>query len=145
MTSTNDKVRALFLTALMVVSVFGATVAFTGSAASALRQFQGPSNRYDNKASSTAIEVVFNKPATRGSGLSGALTVSNFTVYQNGNNISTGVGLDRVRNDASRYVLTLPNDVTPNASLTLSVNNVTDGTDSTSIDNTSVTVTAGTI
>ena len=33
MTSTNDKVRALFLTALMVVSVFGATVAFSGAAA----------------------------------------------------------------------------------------------------------------
>ncbi|AKH96967.1 DUF7827 domain-containing protein [Halanaeroarchaeum sulfurireducens] len=33
MTSTNDKLRAIFLSALMVVSIFGAAVAFTGSAA----------------------------------------------------------------------------------------------------------------
>ncbi|MFB6224409.1 MAG: surface glycoprotein, partial [Haloarcula sp.] len=32
MTGTAEKLRALFLTALMVVSVFGATVAFTGAA-----------------------------------------------------------------------------------------------------------------
>ena len=35
MTDTSEKIRALFLTALMVVSVFGATVAFAGSAAAA--------------------------------------------------------------------------------------------------------------
>jgi len=35
MTDTNEKIRALFLTALMVVSVFGATVAFSGAAAAA--------------------------------------------------------------------------------------------------------------
>ena len=33
MTGTAEKVRALFLAALMVFSVFGATVAFTGAAA----------------------------------------------------------------------------------------------------------------
>ncbi|PSQ27093.1 hypothetical protein BRD06_05225, partial [Halobacteriales archaeon QS_9_67_15] len=33
MTGTNDKLRSLFLTMLMVVSVFGGTVAFAGTAA----------------------------------------------------------------------------------------------------------------
>ena len=35
MTDTNTKVRSLILTALMVVSVFGGTIAFAGSAAAA--------------------------------------------------------------------------------------------------------------
>ncbi|QLH79981.1 PGF-CTERM sorting domain-containing protein [Halosimplex rubrum] len=35
MTGTNDKLRSLFLTVLMVVSVFGGTVAFSGAAAAA--------------------------------------------------------------------------------------------------------------
>ncbi|WP_123534765.1 DUF7282 domain-containing protein [Halosimplex salinum] len=35
MTGTNDKLRSLFLTVLMVVSVFGGTVAFAGTAAAA--------------------------------------------------------------------------------------------------------------
>jgi surface glycoprotein (TIGR04207 family) len=35
MTGTKDKLRSLFLAALMVTSVFGATVAFSGAAAAA--------------------------------------------------------------------------------------------------------------
>ncbi|MFC6795423.1 surface glycoprotein [Halobaculum halobium] len=35
MTETNNKIRALFLTALMVFSVFAGTVAFAGTAAAA--------------------------------------------------------------------------------------------------------------
>jgi surface glycoprotein (TIGR04207 family)/PGF-CTERM protein len=46
MTSTNDKVRSLILAALMVMSVFAGTVAFTGTAAAAnsLTVDNGPTN-----------------------------------------------------------------------------------------------------
>ncbi|WP_435065119.1 BGTF surface domain-containing protein [Halobaculum sp. EA56] len=43
MTDTNDKIRALFLTALMVFSVFAGTVAFTGAAAAANTEAGGSS------------------------------------------------------------------------------------------------------
>ncbi|MFC6977156.1 surface glycoprotein [Halomicroarcula sp. GCM10025709] len=35
MTNTNEKLRSLFLAALMVISVFGGTVALSGNAAAA--------------------------------------------------------------------------------------------------------------
>ena len=45
MSGSREKIRAVFLAAIMVVSVFGATVAFTGSAAATV---DGPSTHYLN-------------------------------------------------------------------------------------------------
>jgi surface glycoprotein (TIGR04207 family)/PGF-CTERM protein len=55
MTSTNDKVRSLILAALMVMSVFAGTVAFTGNAAAA--DFAANSGTLDPAVAETGEEV----------------------------------------------------------------------------------------
>lgn len=79
MTGTNDKLRALFLTALMVVSVFGATVAFTGAAAAAANANLDAAAEYDDSVDADGgdIELAFTDA-------SGTVTVNNANVYIDG-------------------------------------------------------------
>jgi surface glycoprotein (TIGR04207 family)/PGF-CTERM protein len=59
MTSTNDKVRSLILAALMVMSVFAGTVAFTGTAAAAnnIQVTDGPTNNMPAEGTTVTHEL----------------------------------------------------------------------------------------
>ena len=79
MTGTNDKLRSLFLTMLMVVSVFGGTVAFTGTAAAANTD-PGVSEATEIQNGNGDISIEFNKSVwTKDE--NNDLNASHFTVY----------------------------------------------------------------
>ncbi|WEL16807.1 S-layer protein SlaB [Halorhabdus sp. SVX81] len=71
MTDTTEKLRALFLTALMVFSVFAGTVAFSGAAAAATANnsstaLEGDSAVAYEYGGTTTVEVVFNQTVDPG-------------------------------------------------------------------------------
>ena len=75
MTGTNDKLRSLFLALLMVGSVFGATIAFSGTAAAA----NNAVSVSDATEANGDITVEFNESVENAA--NGDLTEANFEVY----------------------------------------------------------------
>ena len=93
MTGNTNKVRAVFLAALMVFSVFAGTVAFSGSAAATEPTYGGNAVHYVNASGTDAdpglgavIEVPF-----EGDVSSNSLTQQNFTVLDDGDNVTSSV------------------------------------------------------
>jgi surface glycoprotein (TIGR04207 family)/PGF-CTERM protein len=87
MTGNTDKVRAVFLAALMVFSVFAGTVAFSGSVAAAQPTFGGNAVHYTDSGGNAVIEVPFED----GNVSRASLTEQNFTVLDDGDNITADV------------------------------------------------------
>jgi surface glycoprotein (TIGR04207 family)/PGF-CTERM protein len=83
MTSTNDKVRSLILAALMVMSVFAGTVAFTGSAAAAgnVTDISGPTNAEPDEGTTVTHELNYTVTDLSDDGNSDTFTI---TIPSNG-------------------------------------------------------------
>jgi surface glycoprotein (TIGR04207 family)/PGF-CTERM protein len=64
MTGKRDKIRSVFLTMLMVVSVFGATVAFSGTAAADVPDVDQDPVEFEAPGGTDHIEIVFDGDAT---------------------------------------------------------------------------------
>ena len=120
MTGKRDKIRGVFLTALMVLSVFAGTIAFSGGAAAQVPdtdqdpvEFEFPSNDTNH------IEVVFEEDVTA--------TNFNYTVTdRNGDEVNVSVN---ALSSGPRVVLNVDEDLTGDAEL-----EVDDGTDSETFD-----------
>ena len=115
MTGNTNKIRAVFLAALMVFSVFAGTVAFSGSAAAAeAPTYGGNAVHYVNQSGGgvAVIEVPF-----EGNVESGSLTKANFTLLDDGDNTSAITGFTQ-RN--STVIITV-NRVYPSDELEISL------------------------
>ncbi|EMA16029.1 DUF7282 domain-containing protein [Haloarcula amylolytica] len=148
MTDTNEKIRSLFLTALMVFSVFAGTIAFSGGAAAAANVEIQQATEY-NSDSGDVIEVVTNNT------ISTSLQLANTT-----NNGDIQVVIDGVDNpgeyvDTSKGItqnnqqieIPLEKDITPDTEVDVRLNGVSAGSDNVDlvakdIDVTSQTITA---
>ena len=121
MTGNSDKVRSLFLTALMVFSVFAGTVAFSGGAAAAANVSVEQAAEYD----SGTVELALN--GSTGS----AVPRGNIDVYVDGNenpgnyNVSSVDGTDD--GTTGRLQFSLAQDVQPNRNLTIKVSGLSGG------------------
>ena len=96
MTGNNGKLRAVFLAALMVLSVFAGTVAFTGSAAA--QEYAGGAVHYDN--SSTAnwtIEV----PIDGAISSTDQINSSNITVLDDDDPVSGAVNFTASQSEST--------------------------------------------
>ncbi|GGM46513.1 BGTF surface domain-containing protein [Haloarcula argentinensis] len=120
MTDTSEKIRSLFLTALMVFSVFAGTIAFSGGAAAAGANVSvEQAAEYD----SGTVELALN-------GSTGdAVDSGNITVFIDGNENPSNYGVDSVVADGTneRLEFTLDQDVQPNRNLTVKVTNLNGG------------------
>ncbi len=129
MTETNEKLRSLFLAALMVTSVVAVGVSFTGAAAaqaantdvtSAVEYTDSVDSNGDEITNPNKVELVFeNDPQS----------VSVDRVLVNG---ETGVvdTTGSLNDQGERVVVTLDDDVTPNQNLTLDLDVKGPGADS---------------
>ncbi|WP_336358225.1 DUF7282 domain-containing protein [Haloarcula sp. CGMCC 1.6347] len=139
MTDTNEKIRSLFLTALMVFSVFAGTIAFSGGAAAAANVTVEQAVEYD----SGTVELALN--GSTGS----TVTDTDIDVYIDGNKNPSKYGVTNVGADGTseRLQFSLDQDVQPNRNLTVKVSNLTGGDGTVvaeDIDVTSETITANT-
>ncbi len=127
----------MFLAALMVFSVFAGTVAFTGSAAAAQPVYQGNAVHYLNSSDYAVVEVPF-----AGDVSDNSLTTSNFTLYDDGDEVSnyqveyrSGAVYLVVSGDGDTNYKEGADDVIASTELTVEISDqVTDGSGS-SIDN----------
>ncbi|KAA9398135.1 PGF-CTERM sorting domain-containing protein [Haloarcula sp. CBA1130] len=153
MTDTNEKIRSLFLTALMVFSVFAGTIAFSGGAAAAANVEIQQATEY-NSDSGDIIEVVTNNSINDPN----TLTVANDTndgdvqvvvdgVTNPGDVVTTGT---TVTQNGEQLEIPLDGDITPDAEVDVRIYGVSatggDNVDlvQKDIDVTSQTLTAGT-
>ncbi|MGB9952925.1 DUF7282 domain-containing protein [Haloarcula marismortui] len=118
MTDTSEKIRSLFLTALMVFSVFAGTIAFSGGAAAAANVSVQQAVEYDDG----TVELAFDDSI-------GSVSNSDVKVFVDGNeNPSNFVsGTDPVLSDNDgdgRLQIDLDSDVQPNRNLTIKVSNL---------------------
>jgi major cell surface glycoprotein (TIGR04216 family) len=94
-TKRNEKLRALFLSALMVVSVFGATMAFTGSAAAGnVDRGATTGTPYDTDTSSGTVDdgaVVFQGEEDLNGGVSGTFGGTNLGELQKTSGSNEGI------------------------------------------------------
>ncbi|WP_254278951.1 DUF7282 domain-containing protein [Haloarcula marina] len=125
MTDNSEKLRSLFLTALMVFSVFAMSTAFAGSAAAAPLEADSSA-----EFGSGNVEVVFNDTVS-------SVTVND--VYVDGN---TGIAASSGTSiNGERVNVQLDQDIDPNQNLTLDLT-VNDGTDNTDVVVEDITTTA---
>ncbi|RLM90605.1 BGTF surface domain-containing protein [Haloarcula sp. Atlit-7R] len=119
MTDTSEKIRSLFLTALMVFSVFAGTIAFSGGAAAAANVSVEQAAEYD----SGTVELALN--GSTGS----AVSATDIDVYLDGNKNPSNYGITSVGADGQngRLAFSLAQDVQPNRNLTVKVSNLTGG------------------
>ncbi|MGB9952924.1 DUF7282 domain-containing protein [Haloarcula marismortui] len=123
MTGNSDKIRSLFLTALMVFSVFAGTIAFSGGAAAAANVSVQQAVEYDEG----TVELAFD-------GGAGSISDSQVTVYvdgnENPNNFVSGSNpsVDSTYDGSNgRLQINLDDDVQPNRNLTIKVTGLTGG------------------
>ncbi|MFB6177084.1 MAG: surface glycoprotein, partial [Halobaculum sp.] len=119
MTGTHEKVRALFLTALMVFSVFAGTVAFAGTAVAA-NDGQDPELLTATEATLSGggggdIELSFSEDV---SPADGTWDHDDFTVWVDGANKTDQFSLGTTSNGGSRVVLDSSLDVKPTSTMT---------------------------
>jgi len=126
MTGNSNKVRAVFLAALMVFSVFAGTVAFSGSAAASAPSYDGNAVHYGNQSNDASGSPVIEVPMRGGAPT--AVNNSSVTLLDDGDNISSEVVTDvRVRSFDSSILLTL-NRTVPSDDLEVSLSDgLTDG------------------
>ncbi|KAA9410233.1 PGF-CTERM sorting domain-containing protein [Haloarcula hispanica] len=115
MTGNSDKVRSLFLTALMVFSVFAGTIAFSGGAAAAANVSVQQAVEYDDG----TIELAFD-------GSAGSIGDGQVTVLVDGKE-DTSASVGSADGSNGRLVINLDDDVTPNRNLTVKIANLPDG------------------
>ncbi|WP_340098266.1 DUF7282 domain-containing protein [Salinibaculum salinum] len=133
MTSKSDKMRGLFLAAIMVTSVFVGSIAFAGTAAAAANAVSVDSAVEYNSGN---VELVLNDTADG----AGTIDEGNVQVYVDGTQIiedgdSTGnladfnsdiTTVDGFSGDTDRVEFDLGADVTPNRNLTVVIEDVDD-------------------
>ncbi|WP_336329248.1 DUF7282 domain-containing protein [Haloarcula sp. CGMCC 1.2071] len=121
MTGNSDKVRSLFLTALMVFSVFAGTIAFSGGAAAAANVSVEQAAEYD----SGTVELALN--GSTGS----AVTTGDIDIYIDGNENPSNYGVSSVDGTddgtTGRLQFSLDQDVQPNRNLTVEVSGLSGG------------------
>ncbi|WP_146417140.1 DUF7827 domain-containing protein [Haloarcula hispanica] len=121
MTDTNEKIRSLFLTALMVFSVFAGTIAFSGGAAAAANVSVQQAAEYD----SGTVELALN--GSTGSPVSD----TDIDIYVDGNKNPSNYGVSSVDTTddgtTGRLQFSLDQDVQPNRNLTVKVSGLTGG------------------
>ncbi|WP_196219992.1 surface glycoprotein, partial [Haloarcula sp. K1] len=121
MTDTNEKIRSLFLTALMVFSVFAGTIAFSGGAAAAANVSVEQAAEYD----SGTVELALN--GSTGSPVSD----TDIDIYVDGNKNPSNYGVSSVDTTddgtTGRLQFSLDQDVQPNRNLTVKVSGLTGG------------------
>ncbi|WP_367175451.1 DUF7282 domain-containing protein [Haloarcula rubripromontorii] len=118
MTDTSEKIRSLFLTALMVFSVFAGTIAFSGGAAAAANVSVQQAVEYDDG----TVELAFDDSI-------GSVSNSDVKVFVDGNenpsNFVSGTNPSLSDNDGDgRLQIDLDSDVQPNRNLTIKVSNL---------------------
>ena len=125
MTGNSDKVRSLFLTALMVFSVFAGTVAFSGGAAAANVSVQQASE-YDGGTVELALD----------GGTGDAVQADDIEIFIDGNqnpdNFVPDGGVDVDDDDdgtTGRLAFQLDQDVEPSRNLTVKVTGLAEGDD----------------
>ncbi|NHN65116.1 PGF-CTERM sorting domain-containing protein, partial [Haloarcula sp. JP-Z28] len=129
MTGNSDKIRSLFLTALMVFSVFAGTIAFSGGAAAAANVEIQQATEY-NADTGPTIEVVTN------STISTSLTLDNGTsdgdvqvvidgVENPGEYVDTSQSGSNINQNGQQIELLLEKDITPDAEVDVRLNGVT--------------------
>jgi len=127
MTGNSDKIRSLFLTALMVFSVFAGTVAFSGGAAAQAANSdieQAVEYTANDDASDTStIELALAGPVS--DGVDGN---SDVELYIDGDEVSSDV-VSSVPADGTsgRVEISLDRDITPNRNLTVKLINIDGG------------------
>ncbi|MFY4812508.1 DUF7282 domain-containing protein [Haloarcula sp. AONF1] len=121
MTGNSNKVRSLFLTALMVFSVFAGTVAFSGGAAAAANVSVEQAAEYN----SGTVELAFN------SSTADTVDSGDIDVYIDGNENPSNYGVDSVDGTddgtTGRLEFSLDQDVQPNRNLTIKVTDLNGG------------------
>ncbi|WP_420181825.1 DUF7282 domain-containing protein [Haloarcula sp. KBTZ06] len=121
MTDTNEKIRSLFLTALMVFSVFAGTIAFSGGAAAAANVTVEQAVEYD----SGTVELALN--GSTGSTVSD----TDIDIYVDGNKNPSNYDVTSVDGTddgtTGRLQFSLDQDVQPNRNLTVKVSGLTGG------------------
>ncbi|MDT3436591.1 BGTF surface domain-containing protein [Haloarcula sp. 1CSR25-25] len=122
MTGNSDKVRSLFLTALMVFSVFAGTVAFSGGAAAAANVSVGQAAEYDDG----TVELALN--GSTGS----AVTAGDIDIFIDGNqnpgNYASSISVDGTDDGTTgRLQFSLDQDVQPNRNLTVKISGLSGG------------------
>ncbi|RLM57121.1 PGF-CTERM sorting domain-containing protein [Halobellus sp. Atlit-31R] len=111
MTGNTSKFRAVFLAALMVLSVFAGTVAFAGSASANPENYNGGAVHYVNASDDAVIEIPFDGPIAGSS-----IDDSNFTVLDDGDDISDQINYTESANehdDSGNVELILEDRQTP--------------------------------
>jgi len=103
MTGNTNKVRAVFLAALMVFSVFAGTVAFSGSVAAEEPTYDGNAVHYVNESGSSSGSAVVEVPF-QGNVEAASLDRDNFTILDDGDNTSS---IQNFRQQNSSVILTL--------------------------------------
>ncbi|MHC3378209.1 DUF7282 domain-containing protein [Haloarcula sp. H-GB5] len=138
MTDTNEKIRSLFLTALMVFSVFAGTIAFSGGAAAAGANVgieQAAEYSANTGSNPAQIEI-----ALSNTGKNNNVQLKNATIFVDGdenpdNFVTTGdkdLGGSVQGTNGQRVFIPLDKDVQPNRNLTVKLG-VTNGTDADAI------------
>ncbi len=121
MTDTNEKIRSLFLTALMVFSVFAGTIAFSGGAAAAANVSVEQAAEYDSGTVELALNGSTGSPVTTG----------DIDIYIDGNENPSNYGVSSVDGTddgtTGRLQFSLDQDVQPNRNLTVKVSGLTGG------------------
>ena len=147
MTDTSEKIRSLFLTALMVFSVFAGTIAFSGGAAAAANVEIQQATEY-NSDNGDVIEVVTNNT------ISTSLTLQNGTsdgdvqvvidgVENPGEYVDTSKGITQ---NSEQIEIPLEKDITPDTEVDVRLNGVSaTGSDTTDLVAKDIDVTSQTI
>ncbi|WP_196219975.1 surface glycoprotein, partial [Haloarcula sp. K1] len=121
MTGNSDKVRSLFLTALMVFSVFAGTIAFSGGAAAAANVSVQQAAEYDSGTVELALNGSTGSPVTTG----------DIDIYIDGNENPSNYGVSSVDGTddgtTGRLQFSLDQDVQPNRNLTVEVSGLSGG------------------
>ncbi|MDT3436589.1 BGTF surface domain-containing protein [Haloarcula sp. 1CSR25-25] len=122
MTGNSDKVRSLFLTALMVFSVFAGTVAFSGGAAAAANVSVGQAAEYDDG----TVELALN--ASTDSAVGSGDIIIFIDGNQNPSNYASSISVDGTDDGTTgRLQFSLDQDVQPNRNLTVKVTGLSGG------------------
>ncbi|EMA16262.1 DUF7282 domain-containing protein [Haloarcula marismortui] len=125
MTGNSDKIRSLFLTALMVFSVFAGTIAFSGGAAAAANVQVEQATEY----SSGTVEIVTNESITTGLQLGDGTNSGDVEIIVNGTSnpseYTGGSASVTSNNGANPVEISLDKDVTPDNNLTIKLHEVT--------------------
>ncbi|MDG5775585.1 BGTF surface domain-containing protein [Haloarculaceae archaeon H-GB2-1] len=122
MTGTKSKLRSLFLTTLMVLSVFAGTVAFAGTAAAANQPSVVSATEYSSNGD---IEIAFDRGVQDATDQDPNFDVNDFDIYVDDQVYTGPAELTMQDGDASDGNLTIrvsaTQDITPNQNVTVDI------------------------